>query len=262
MKYLFIWLLTTLAFASTALASSQVTLSALTSTATFDSDNGLVDWTVNGKDYMKQQWFWYRIGSTGPEYSLNTLSNQTVTKLDDNVLTLKYADPSKGLQVGAVLLLSGVDSGMQSDISEIITIKNTGTSPMALHFFKYTDMDLGASDSIVFPDWHSVRQETSSGAVACETVITPVPNYREAHAVSDTLGKLNDGLPSTLDGTQTASGDVTWAYQWDVIIPAHGSFQISEDQQITPEPENILLVVLGVLLMGMRRGKTVHWFGQ
>lgn len=255
----FICLLTTLAIASAAHASSQVTLSDLKSSAKFDPDNGLVEWKINGKNYLKQQWFWYRIGPTGPEYSLSTLPDQVVTQPADNILTLKYADPSKGLKVSAVFVLSGVDSGIQSDISETITIRNTGTGSMSLHFFQYADLDLGESDKITFPDGHSVRQEASTGVVACETVITPPPRYREVHEVSTTLYKLNaDGVPTTLDNTLTASGDVSWAFQWDVTIPAGGSFQISKDKQITPEPGALTFLVLGGLLTAMRRKSSVR----
>jgi len=262
----FICLLTTLAIASAAHASSQVTLSDLTSSAKFDPDNGLVEWKINGKNYLKQQWFWYRIGASGPEYSLDSLPDKQPVKSADNnfntgidTVSLRNADLAQGLQVDVVYVLSGVESGTQSDITEAITIKNKRTGPMSLHFFQYADLDLGESDKITFPDGHSVRQEASTGVVACETVITPPPRYREVHEVSTTLYKLNaDGVPTTLDNTLTASGDVSWAFQWDVTIPAGGSFQISKDKQITPEPGALTFLVLGGLLTAMRRKSSVR----
>jgi hypothetical protein len=265
MKNLLFYLLTTMAIASAAHASTQYTLSDLTSTATFDSDQGLVDWVINGKDYLNQQWFWYRIGEgvSAREYSLNTLPSKQVKAFDNNfntgldTLVLRYADAALGLQVDATFTLAGVPtgSGTRSDISENITITNTGGDPLSLHFFQYTDLDLCASgDSVLFPDAHSVHQQASIGVVVSETVITPVPSYREVHEVYTTLNHLNDGAPWTLDGdlTQTASGDVSWAFQWDVLIPAGGSFQISKDKQIVPEPATATFLAGMISLMSLR----------
>ena len=261
----FICLLTTLAIASAAHASSQVTLSDLTSSVKFDSDNGLVEWKINGKNYLKQQWFWYRIGASGPEYSLDSLPDKQPVKSADNnfntgidTVSLRYADLAQGLQVDVVYVLSGVESGTQSDITEAITIKNKRTGPMSLHFFQYADLDLGEPDKITFPDGHSVRQEASTGVVACETVITPMPTYREANAEFITLASLIDLNPTILDGQASAEGQVTWAFQWDVTIPAGGSFQISKDKQITPEPGALTFLVLGGLLTAMRRKSSVR----
>jgi hypothetical protein len=76
---------------------------------------------------------------------------------------------------------------------------------------------------------------------------------------------VNDGLPTTLSdtpiGTVVGPGDMTWAYQWDVVINPGDTFQISKDKNLSaipvPEPASGLLVTIaaGMLLVGYRRGK-------
>jgi hypothetical protein len=53
--------------------------------------------------------------------------------------------------------------------------------------------------------------------------------------------------------------DATWAYQWDVIIPRNGTFQISKDKnlnaRVIPEPASLVLVALavGILFASRKR---------
>src|SRR5258707_9537392 len=88
-------------FAASAHATT-FTLSDKNSSATIDpsSQNGMFNWTVNGVNQLAQQWFWYRVGSTGPESSINTLSLLSATASDTNgnglndTLFLSYGSPS------------------------------------------------------------------------------------------------------------------------------------------------------------------------
>ena len=53
-----------------------ITLQDGNTTVTIDPNNpadGVNSWTVNGVNQLLQQWFWYRIGNTGPAYSIDTL---------------------------------------------------------------------------------------------------------------------------------------------------------------------------------------------
>src|SRR5438128_30207 len=55
--------------------AAPITLSDLNSSATIDPSlqSGMSNWTVNGTNQLFQQWFWYRTGSTGQEFSIETL---------------------------------------------------------------------------------------------------------------------------------------------------------------------------------------------
>jgi hypothetical protein len=72
--------------------ATLVTLSDLNSTVNIDtgSQAGVYNWTVDGTDHLFQQWFWYRIGSTGPESSIDTLTQTAITP-GTNTLSVTYA---------------------------------------------------------------------------------------------------------------------------------------------------------------------------
>ncbi|HSW45779.1 MAG TPA: PEP-CTERM sorting domain-containing protein [Phycisphaerae bacterium] len=263
MKNLLICALTTVAITSAA-HGSVITLQDLNSVVEFNpaSQNGQFTWRVDGVDYMAKQWFWYRIGGAGPESSVDTLNllppkvtNNNFNPGDDT-LALRYL--GSGFRIDIMFILTGTPWGSRwSDIAETITIANTGPVALDFHFFQYVDLNLGlgqSDDTAWFPHNNAVKQTTANGLVASETVITPVPSHREVKPVPITLNKLNDQLPTTLDGTSgPVTGDVGWAYQWDVTIPVGGAFQISKDKQIVPEPATTLFLVLGGLAVSRRR---------
>jgi hypothetical protein len=128
-------------------------------------------------------------------------------------------------------------------MSEQISITNTTTEPLNLHFFQYTDFDVRGTpgdDSAVFTNVNAVDQ--FEGALRfTETVVTPSPSHRGIALVPITRNKLNDGVPTVLSDTPIGSligpGDLSWAYQWDLIIPRGVTIQISKDKSIRAVPE-------------------------
>src|ERR1700678_3312088 len=71
------------------------------STTTFNTQSqfGQNSYTVDGKNVLSQDWFWYRIGATGNETSIDALT-QTFAQTsagdpsnptEDNILSTKYA---------------------------------------------------------------------------------------------------------------------------------------------------------------------------
>jgi len=63
--------------AYTPVCSADVVLTDQNTTVTIDPVNGagVYSWLVNGVEQLFQQWFWYRVGSTGGESPLETLDN-------------------------------------------------------------------------------------------------------------------------------------------------------------------------------------------
>ena len=51
---------------------------------------GAFDWDVDGQDQLNQQWFWYRVGDSGPEASLDTLGCPKVVRTSDSTLQTTY----------------------------------------------------------------------------------------------------------------------------------------------------------------------------
>ena len=238
-------------------ASAQiVTLTDGNSTARIDttptSQAGMFNWTVDGTNQLYQQWFWYRIGSAGGELGINALSSPVVNTFGSSFASLEYAG-ANGLDVKVQYILSGGSAGSHtSDISEIITIKNTGTSAMDLHFFQYSDFDLNGvlGQTATMLNANTVRQ-SGGGTILSETVATPAPNFHEVNLFANTLNSLNDGSPTTLNGQNTATGDATWAFQWDKTIASGGTFIISKDKNLAAVPEPGTLILLGMGLFGL-----------
>jgi hypothetical protein len=150
-------------------------------------------------------------------------------------------------------------------MGEQISITNLSTtSALDFHFFQYADFDLGAADSVKFTNANSVQQTNGSTRLT-ETVVTPIPSHHEAAFFPVTLNRLNDGLTTTLSdapaiGSAFGTGDVTWAYQWDVQINPGDTFQISKDKNLeavapVPEPASLSLVIMGAaaILVGYRK---------
>jgi hypothetical protein len=226
------------------------------------------NWFVDGNDVLAQQAFWYRIGNV-PEQSVHVLpigvQGTSDSNFDGNPDTLFVRYNGAGFRIETRYIIDGGLPGSRaSDMAEQISIINTLDSPLDFHFFQYADFDLAAADSAVFTNANSVRQ-FAPGSELSETVVTPVPSHREIAFFPVTLNKLNDGVATTLSdappiGTVFGAGDVTWAYQWDVVIPPSGTFQISKDKNLSagapiPEPAtcSLLSLAAGLLIARCRK---------
>lgn len=245
-----------LGFITTTCYAEIVTLTDNNSMVQVDpsSQAGTQPWIVNGNNYLVKQWFWLRIGATSPEQSLDTLSTPLISQSDAADCQIVY-DNSKGLAVTLKYGLTGGEPGSGfSDLSEIIKFTNRGATPLDLHFFQYANFKLSdGNDTVQFPSSSQVVQ-TAPGVGLSETVVTGFPQHHEAANVPTTLNKLNDGLPTTLnDNNGPITGDVNWAFQWDITLaPAH-SFIISKDKTIdVPEPTALVLLGMGIGCMVFR----------
>lgn len=252
--------------------TSTCTLTDQNSTVTLDATGqaGMFNWFVDGRDVLFQQWFWYRVGSTGPETSIDTLSLVAANTVDANLnpgddrLNLRYL--SSGLfQIDVTYDLGGGPvTSRASDVRELITITNISQRELEFHFFQYADFDIAHPDTAFLVNANTVRQAGST-YVLNETVVTPAANRHEIGLFPTTRNKLNDGIPTDLSNASgPVFGDATWAFQWDMTLAASGpghTFQISKDKNIRPvaEPGSIVLLgaALGVFAL-WRRGSSIR----
>lgn len=227
------------------------------------SSAGMFNWTVDGQNVLAQQWFWFRVGLNA-EAPINTLGAPVITTPDARTLYTSYDNGNYGVRVD--YLLTGFSAGSgNSDLAEIITIFNHTAAPLDFHFFQYSDFDLGgpAGDSVALsvnsnplsPSFgrYNTASQLDSFAGLTETVITPGANHGEAGYWNTTLTKLNNGVADNLSDANgpTGPGDVAWAFQWDLTIPAGGSLGISKDKalqiSLIPEPTTLALTALGAV---------------
>jgi hypothetical protein len=248
-----------------------VTLTDFNSTAYIDSEYGMSQWTVDNVDHMYRQYFWYRLGATGGESDLSGLS-PVVTQFAPNIAQIDYTDGLNGLTFMTMYSLYGGTAGSgTADIAEQIRIVNTGASAVDLHFFQYTDFDLGGtiSDDYISGDLDSFTQgDYLSGGVFSETVATLADSF-EPNTYPNLVWSLEDGSPTTLaytSGTASMTGrlDYEWAFGWDIPLGPGGSVIISKDKVVHPMvPEPGMLILLGSGFVGLaafarlKRRKTV-----
>jgi len=240
-----------------------------------DPDQGMDIWTVNGPDgvdwnILHQQWFWYSVDTVGgpmAEKPLEALdpapfvfaSDTDGDSLADNAF-LRYTSASEGLEISVnYRLMGGTPASGVADIAETIRIVNTAAVAQTIHFFQFSDFNLSAADDTVEVTLPNTADEWFGALRLTETVVTPAATAYQVGVAADLLGLLNDGLPTTLDGTAgPVTGAVGWAFQWDAVLGPNATLLISKDKSVVllPEPATLTFVGLGAALMAVRRRRT------
>ena len=215
------------------------------STATIDPEvaGGMLAWTVDGVGHVGRQWFWYRVGASGPESSISTLTldvagaTDTDADTDDDTLFIRYLGTGFQIEITYSLLGGSGGSGV-ANIAETIEMTNTGGAPLEFHFFQYSDFDMdgtSAGDSVALLDSDQWVHYDSVSSNA--TVVLPTPSFHEAAISPTTLNSLKDGNPTTLsDASSAGPGDATWAWQWDFNLGIGASVFISQNNTLGPTP--------------------------
>ena len=240
------------------------------------SQAGMNGWYVlnspgHYQNELNQQWFWYRVGNTSGESSIDHLTLASVNVIDPATVTTTFNDPLGKFSISIKYSLTGgsATSGA-ADISEQISINNISGAALDFHFFQYSDFNLSGPNPGDFdlisrnPFTGRINQvdQMNAGSIS-EVVLSPNASHGETDVVPFTLNKLNDALPTILDDSKTsASGNVAWALQWDVNIADGGSFLISKDKTLqvvyTPEPSTFALFSLGLAAVAVRRRRNAR----
>jgi len=229
------------------------------------TDEGMKEWLVDGQSQLYQQWFWYRVGSSGPEKALNTVPILSEIQATPNTLVSVFGNATFQVET-AYTLLGGTNGSGSSEIIEQIRIRNLTGGMLDFHFFQYTDFDVNgtyAGDTVqlgqnIFGLFDQAIQSEGNVHFA-DTVISPGANHGEAGLWPSILNKLNDGSPTTLNGNLGPfTGDSSWAFQWDQGIAPFDVFTISIDKKIfivnpIPEPTALSLLVVGLIGFGLKR---------
>jgi len=226
------------------------------------SSLGVSEWTVDGVNNLFQQWFWYRTDD-GLAHSIDTIGPAVEsTYLGTRGLSLDYSNSQLSIDILYTLTGHAAGSG-HSDISETISFLNLGTTTLNLVFFQYSDFDLNGvtgGQTVTFTNANTVVQ-TGGGLEMTETADVPTPDRHEANTWANTLNSLTAVPGYILNNANTATGDATWAFQWDITLAPGGSFDISKNKILEPSvPEPAAIFGLGtvLLLVGSRLRKRVR----
>jgi hypothetical protein len=230
---------------------------------------GASQWTVDGLNQLNRQWFYYRVGASGPEMPVESINATPTINVFNNGATLSRLDvtwANADYSVRTLFQLVGNTAGTgKANLNETITVANTSADNIVFHLFQYSDFNLAGSaggQSAQYyqngiGEYYKVIQSDGFWSVT-ETATSPAGlGHFEAALSGITLGSLTDANPTTLSDSQTAGvGDVTFAYEWDVTIAPGGSFQISKLIAVVPEPSTVALLVSGLFAWQvLRRGR-------
>jgi hypothetical protein len=225
-----------------------------------DSQAGMHNWFVDGQDHLTQQWLWYRVGNTA-ESSIDTLPSQL---LQSTASSASYLFNGSGFELEVRYSLTGGSAGSgTSDVSEQFILRNTSGSPLTVTLFLYADFDLNGTsggDTVTSVAWKPIpfsnpgydRATQVDGFTSQTTTISYFADRAEAQFFAITLNKLNDGVANSLVNAgasfgPTVSGDLTYAFQWDIPMIAGGSQIIGVDKLIVvPEPTTMSLALVAL----------------
>lgn len=263
-------LLVLLAVLSVAPVSHAATyiLTNYNSTASIDtaSQSGFYDWTVDGLNYLRQEQFWYRVGSTGPEHSIDTLTFVSAVASDTDLdflndkLVVNYSSAASSFTLQATYQLFGTAfPSSNSDVKESIKIINTASSgSLDIHLFDYGHIVLNGpgNDNIYMVGSSTVIQTNAADKAWFNVVATQTPSHHQLDNVFPTMfNSLTDGSATTLnDSNGPLVGNVTWAFEWDMSI-LHGASAPTPIQldnlMYVPEPSTFALASAGLFLVGL-----------
>jgi len=247
-----------------------VTLSDANTVAQISVGNqaGMYYWNVDGQNQLFQQWFWYRVGNVGGEHSIDTIGAPSITTPTASTLNTTYANSQLSVLVKYSLTGGSLGSGI-SDISEQISLHNNGSTPLDLHFFQYSDFDLGGvtgGDTVSLDKdtrGYYGADQTKGPYTLSETVVSPRATHGEAAFYNQTLLGLNDASPTTLNDNAgpVGPGDVTWGFEWDLSLGVGGTFVISKDKYLSvPEPSAFALISVGLVVFAAIRRRGLAGF--
>ena len=221
------------------------------------SQAGASNWSIGGNNQLNQQFFWYRVGS-GSQFSVeNGATSITPTATGTDKLSVKY-------NYGGIFTIDvhyNLNSlgGNSAQMEQSVSITNLTGSPLSLSFYQYNDFNLGGtpgSDEVFIENSAALQQE---GTLAItESGIDPAALYFEGNVTggpTSTLYKLNNTPNLVLDNTGYASGDATWAFQWQFNLSgANSGVEILKGQNLAitliPEPTTMSLALLGIAVAG------------
>jgi hypothetical protein len=254
----FLECLALLAAASALASAAPLTVSNGNSSITVipDSVFGLSSWLVSGVENIFEQGYWFRLPDPGYEQPIRNLPLLSADAgiSATNEINVHFGDSSLLADL-RYKLLGGTPGRFSSKIEESVTLTNRTANPIPLNFFAETDLDLNgdAEGDLIFGN---VVKMTQRDRVTAIIHANPTPDAFQIAAFPDLFLALDDFSPTNLDNTGSpfGPGDGTFAWQWNLVIPAGGVAEISIDKQIIPEPGTAGFLLLGLIcLLSLRR---------
>lgn len=216
-----------------AMATIAITSDSSTLTVDPTSQDGAFALRINGINQLAQQWFWYRVGSSNQELSVDTLplvTASTESPLHPNIGHIEYT--GNNLDINITYDLTHFVGGSDF-LQESVRLSNTSGVPMDFHFFQYTDLNINnyANDDEIYFQGNLIQGDLfGRNSFRSVALPAPAPSHYQAGVGPIILGALSDLAPTTLSDLPTSPigpGDANWSFQWDVTLLPSVDFVIS-----------------------------------
>jgi hypothetical protein len=218
----------------------------------FGGLTGAVNWTVDGVDQLfQQQWF---IGfGAGNQQPISNFPSVVTAPPPNNFANIVYTSAGNWTLDTTYALSGGAAGTGRSDLAQQATFNNISGATQNLRLYLYTDFDLSNTDFdngvTIDGNHHAVQFDNRT---LMDSIFGPDASRVEANLFANTFISLSGGAAYALNNVTSAGpGDVTWAFEWDVTVPAGGSFQLSLDNLITPVPVPPAVFLFGSGLLGL-----------
>jgi hypothetical protein len=224
--------------------ASVVILRSGNTIAAIDPASATVDsLTVGGFSQIVQQSLWYRIGQTGPQLPLSSLT-QTSSASIGSSLFLGYTGPGFTVRI-TYSIQGGSNPTSAGQLDNLIFFSGTSATPLDLHVFQYDHLkldNLGNGTVSVNTATNQVIQKNTphSGTSA---IVSPALNtspaatseYRVA-ASPAIFNSITSGEPITLNDSAgpAGPGDVEFALESDTSLRNLGVFPVVTTDTFNP----------------------------
>jgi hypothetical protein len=225
--------------------ASTINLSNGNTSVTLDPST-MTNWAVNGTNQLNQQSFWYRVGASGAQQTVDSIGTPTITQMStnggsDNWANASYTDIAQAFSLSITTLVTGGQPGSGvSDISETVKVVNLSTTnSLSYHLFDYANFNLGGKTGGASANLTGNNTATvTAGADVAQTVVSGKANEYEAGTFSSLLTSLSSTSGLTLSGpTSVSDVDAEYAFEWDETLAPGQSFLITSDEQVQTVPE-------------------------
>jgi hypothetical protein len=235
--------------------------------------NLVQNWTVNGINILNSaaggfQGLYYQVGggvATPIQSGIGALSAPALTVVGDTAsLNTTYSTAGNPFSLQAVYTLTGGPAGSaNSDLTEIVNVKNNLATALNFHFFQYANFTVpNANVSLQTTLYRGTPLYTLAQVVGGPVSVSEYvdgtlnPGANEGTITPNLVALTTTpgfGLPGPAVNVSGAGS--AWLVEWDVLIPVNGTFQLSKDiyatlQTPAPEPGVVSLLSLGFLAFG------------
>ena len=216
-------------------------------------NQGLFDWHIgSGPNNVVQQVYAFRVG-TGPVNTVNSISAPNIVQPTGDLADITYTNGTSFFDITFRYLLTGGGSS-SSDLAEVTTLINRGNTNLVFSLYEYDFFRpggvVGGTGTLL--NSSTIRHQNAGGMVTVGA--TNIPDRWEINPSATVVTDLLSGTLTNANSPFTSPNDISFAFQWNVVVAPGQTWQMSKDKLLNPVPEPCsLLALAGLAAMTARR---------